>query len=133
MRQDHGKHSRTLWKEQITFKWENDYWRFKKENSFEEEIVNIERERPMSWFPQQKYRLTSLHPDMADTMLHKRILRKGSGDLENAIRRRLIETFHTEDYINYMEYSTTRNKIGRNWNKPPIENKTCEKPISRPL
>ncbi|MBW0529209.1 hypothetical protein O181_068924 [Austropuccinia psidii MF-1] len=31
-----------------------------------------------------------------------------------------------------MEYITTRKKIGRNWYKPPIDNKTSWKPISRP-
>ncbi|MBW0580132.1 hypothetical protein O181_119847, partial [Austropuccinia psidii MF-1] len=50
MRQDHGKHSWPLGKEQIISKWENDSWRFKMENYFEEAIFNIERERPMSWF-----------------------------------------------------------------------------------
>ncbi|MBW0548011.1 hypothetical protein O181_087726 [Austropuccinia psidii MF-1] len=50
MRQDHGKHSWPWWKEQIISKWANDSWRFKMENSFEEAIFNIERDRPMSWF-----------------------------------------------------------------------------------
>ncbi|MBW0562877.1 hypothetical protein O181_102592 [Austropuccinia psidii MF-1] len=81
MRQDHGKHSWPWWKEQIISKWENDSWRFKMENSFEEAIFNIERDRPMSWFLKQKDRLTALHPDMSETMVHKRILRKCGGDL----------------------------------------------------
>ncbi|MBW0563313.1 hypothetical protein O181_103028 [Austropuccinia psidii MF-1] len=41
MRQDHGKHSWPWWKEQIISKWENNSWRFKTENSFEEAIFNI--------------------------------------------------------------------------------------------
>ncbi|MBW0532514.1 hypothetical protein O181_072229 [Austropuccinia psidii MF-1] len=65
-------------------------------------------------------------------MVHKRILRKCDGDLENAIRSRFIEPFSTEDYINAMEDITTRTKIGRNLYKPPIDNKTSGKPISRP-
>ncbi|MBW0536041.1 hypothetical protein O181_075756 [Austropuccinia psidii MF-1] len=105
MRQDHGKHSWTWWKEQVISKWANDSWRFKMENSFEESIFNIERDRPMSW-----------------------ILRKCGGDLEHAIRRRVIEPCSTEDYINAMEDITTRKKTGRNWYKPPIYSKTSGKP-----
>ncbi|MBW0505250.1 hypothetical protein O181_044965 [Austropuccinia psidii MF-1] len=101
------------------------------ENSFEA-IFNIDRERHMSWFLKQKDRLTSFHPDMSETIMHKRILRKCGGDLEHAIRRRCIETFYTEDYINAMEDITTRTKIGRNWYKPPMDNKTSGKPIPKP-
>ncbi|MBW0552015.1 hypothetical protein O181_091730 [Austropuccinia psidii MF-1] len=68
MRQDRGKHSWPLWKEQIISKWENDSWRFEMENSFEEAIFIIERDSPMSWFLKQKDRLTSLHPDISETM-----------------------------------------------------------------
>ncbi|MBW0534388.1 hypothetical protein O181_074103 [Austropuccinia psidii MF-1] len=73
MRQDHGKYSWPWWKEKIIPKWANNSWRFKTENSFEEVIFNIERDRPMSWLLKQKDRLTSLHPDMSETMVHKRI------------------------------------------------------------
>ncbi|MBW0583094.1 hypothetical protein O181_122809, partial [Austropuccinia psidii MF-1] len=132
MRQDHGKHSWPWWKEQIISKWANDSWRFRMENSFEEAIFNIERDRPMTWFLKQKDRLTALHPDMSETMVHKRILRKCGGDLEHAIRSRFIEPCSTEDYINAMEDITTRTKIGRNWSKSPIDNKTNGKPISKP-
>ncbi|MBW0476669.1 hypothetical protein O181_016384 [Austropuccinia psidii MF-1] len=69
---------------------------------------------------------------MSKKMVHKRILRKCGGDLENAIRRRCIEPFSTEDYSNAMEDITTRKKIGRNWYKPPIDNRTSGKLISRP-
>ncbi|MBW0554448.1 hypothetical protein O181_094163 [Austropuccinia psidii MF-1] len=102
------------------------------ENSFEEAIFNIERDRPMSWFLKQKDRLTALHPDMSETMVHKRILRKCGGDLEHAIRSRCIEPCSTEDYINAMEDITTRTKIGRNWSKSPIDNQTNGKPMSKP-
>ncbi|MBW0503577.1 hypothetical protein O181_043292 [Austropuccinia psidii MF-1] len=102
------------------------------ENSFEESIFNIERDRPMSCFLKQKDRLTALHPDMYETMIHKWILRKCGGDLEHAIRRRCIEPCSTEDDINAMEDNTIRKKIGRNWYKPPIDNKTSGEPISKP-
>ncbi|MBW0556470.1 hypothetical protein O181_096185 [Austropuccinia psidii MF-1] len=131
MRQDNGKHCWPLRKEEIISKWENDSWRFKMENSFEEAIFNIERDRPMSWFLKQKDSLTALHPDMSETMLHKRILRKCGGDLEHAIRSRCIEPCSTEDYINAMEDITTRTKIGRNWYKPPMDNRASGKMIPK--
>ncbi|MBW0593410.1 hypothetical protein O181_133125 [Austropuccinia psidii MF-1] len=86
----------------------------------------------MSWFLKQKDRLTPLHPDMSETIIHKRILRKCGGELEHAIRGRCIEPFSTEDYINSMEDITIRTKIGRNWSKSPADNKTNGKPISEP-
>ncbi|MBW0518432.1 hypothetical protein O181_058147 [Austropuccinia psidii MF-1] len=85
----------------------------------------------MSWFLKQKDRLTTIHPDMSETMIHKRISRRCGGDLENAIKSRCIEPFSTEDYIDAMEDLTTRTKIGGNWYKPPIDNKTSGKQISK--
>ncbi|MBW0473402.1 hypothetical protein O181_013117 [Austropuccinia psidii MF-1] len=85
----------------------------------------------MSLFLKQKDRLTALHPDMSETIVHKRILRKCGGDLQHAMRSRCIEPCSTEDYINAMEDITTRTKIGRNRYKPPIDNKTTGKPISK--
>ncbi|MBW0523335.1 hypothetical protein O181_063050 [Austropuccinia psidii MF-1] len=102
------------------------------ENYFEEAIFNIERDRPMSCFLKLKDRLTTLHPDMSETMIHKRTLRKCGGDLENAIRSRGIEPCSTEDYISAMEDIATRTKIGSNWYKTPMYNKTSGKPIPNP-
>ncbi|MBW0497631.1 hypothetical protein O181_037346 [Austropuccinia psidii MF-1] len=102
------------------------------ENYFEEAIFNIERDRPNSWFLEQKDRLTALHPDMSETVVHKRILRKCGGDLEHAIRSRVIESCSEADYINAMKDITTRTKTGRNWYKPPIDNKPSGKPITKP-
>ncbi|MBW0567889.1 hypothetical protein O181_107604 [Austropuccinia psidii MF-1] len=101
------------------------------ENSFEEAIFNIERDRPMSWLLKQKDRLTALHPDMSETMIHQRILRKSGSDLEHAIRSRCIEPFSTEDYINAMEDITIRTEIGRNQYKHPMDNKTSGKKKSK--
>ncbi|MBW0499461.1 hypothetical protein O181_039176 [Austropuccinia psidii MF-1] len=108
MRQDNGKNCWPWWKEQIISKWENYSWIFKMENSFEEAISNIERDRAMSWFLNQKDRLTALHPYVSETMIHIRILRKCGDDLEHAIRSRCIEPFSTEGYIKAMEDITTR-------------------------
>ncbi|MBW0550887.1 hypothetical protein O181_090602 [Austropuccinia psidii MF-1] len=113
MRQDHGKQFGPWWKQQTIYKWENDSWIFKMENSFEEAIFNIERDRPMSWFLKQKDRITVLHPDMPETIIHKSIWRKCGGDLEHAIRSRCIEPFSSEDYINVMEDIINKTRIGR--------------------
>ncbi|MBW0514259.1 hypothetical protein O181_053974 [Austropuccinia psidii MF-1] len=86
----------------------------------------------MYWFLKQKDRLTALHPDMSETRIYKRILRKCGGDLEHAIRRRCIEPCSTEDSINALEEITTRTKTGRNWYKYPMENKTSGEKIPKP-
>ncbi|MBW0500052.1 hypothetical protein O181_039767 [Austropuccinia psidii MF-1] len=86
----------------------------------------------MSWFLKQKDRLTSLHPDISETMVYKRIFQNCGGDLEHAIRERCIEPCSTEDYMNAMEEITARTKIGKNLYKLPIDNTASGKPISRP-
>ncbi|MBW0521338.1 hypothetical protein O181_061053 [Austropuccinia psidii MF-1] len=102
------------------------------ENSLEENIFNIDRDSPMFWLLKQKDRLTALHPDMSETMVHKRILRKFGGDLENAVRSRCIEPCSTEDYINAMEDITTRTKIGRDWYKPQWKTKPVGNQFQNP-
>ncbi|MBW0512575.1 hypothetical protein O181_052290 [Austropuccinia psidii MF-1] len=132
MRQDHAKHSWPWWKEQIVSKWANYSGRFKMENYVEDSILNIKKDRPMSWFLKQKERLTALHPDMSETMVHRRILRKCVGDLDNATRSRYGEIFSTEYYINSMEDIKSQKKIVTNWYQPPIENRISGKTILRP-
>ncbi|MBW0539833.1 hypothetical protein O181_079548 [Austropuccinia psidii MF-1] len=83
-------------------------------------------------FLKQKDIFTALHSNMSENMVHKTILRKCGGDVEHAIRSRCIEPFSTQEYINAMEDITTRTKIGRNWYKPPIDNKNSGKPIPKP-
>ncbi|MBW0541615.1 hypothetical protein O181_081330 [Austropuccinia psidii MF-1] len=94
-------------------------------------MLNIERDRPMSWFLQQKDLLTIHHPDMSEKMVHKRISRKCGVDLEHLIRSRCIDPCSKDDYINSMEYITSRTKIGRSWYKTTTDNKTSGKPIPR--
>ncbi|MBW0500098.1 hypothetical protein O181_039813 [Austropuccinia psidii MF-1] len=86
----------------------------------------------MSWFLKQKDRLTALHPDMSERMVHEKISRKCGGDLQHAMRSRFIEPGSTEDYISFMQDITSRTKIGRNWYKTPIDNKPSGKPFSKP-
>ncbi|MBW0488472.1 hypothetical protein O181_028187 [Austropuccinia psidii MF-1] len=125
-----GTHSWPWRKEKNIPKWDNDSWRLIMENPLEGSIFNIERDRPMSWFIKNKDRLTSLHPDMFETMLLKRILRIFVGDLEHSIICRYITPFSTEYHINSIEDINPRIKIGRNLHKPPTENNTSGKPLS---
>ncbi|MBW0578722.1 hypothetical protein O181_118437 [Austropuccinia psidii MF-1] len=127
MRQDHGKHDLSWWKSEVITKWDNNSWRFKMENAFESEIFKSEKYKPLNWFFKQKDRLSALHPDMFDTMINMKTLRKCGGELEQAIKCRFVDTCSTEDYINAMEDIITRTRIGKTWTKIPMESKMVPK------
>ncbi|MBW0517020.1 hypothetical protein O181_056735 [Austropuccinia psidii MF-1] len=91
MRIDHGKHDWSWLKSEVITKWDNYSWRFKIENAFESDIFNSEKDKPLIWFFKQKDRLSALHPDMSDTLINMKILRKCGGDLEHAIKCRCVE------------------------------------------
>ncbi|MBW0508063.1 hypothetical protein O181_047778 [Austropuccinia psidii MF-1] len=123
MRQDHGKHDWSWWKSEVITKWADNSWRFKMENAFKIAIFNSEKDKPLTWFLKQKDRLSSLHPDMSDTMINMKILRKCGGEMEHAIHCRCVEPCSTEDYINSMEDIITRTRIGKTWTKIHMESK----------
>ncbi|MBW0553212.1 hypothetical protein O181_092927 [Austropuccinia psidii MF-1] len=127
MRMDHGKHDWSWWKSEVITKWANNSWRFKMENAFESAIFNSEKDKPLTWFFKQKDRLSALHPDMSDTMINMKILRKCGGELEHAIKSRCVEPCSTEDYINAMEDIITRTRIGKTWTRIPMESKMIPK------
>ncbi|MBW0517784.1 hypothetical protein O181_057499 [Austropuccinia psidii MF-1] len=111
-------------------KWTNNSWRFKMENSFESTIFNSEKDKPLTWFFKQKDRLSALHPDMSNTIINIKVLRKCGGEMEHAIKCRFVEPCSTEDYINAREDTITRTRIGKTWTKIPMESKIVPK-ISR--
>ncbi|MBW0520665.1 hypothetical protein O181_060380 [Austropuccinia psidii MF-1] len=123
MRQDRGKHDWSWWKSEVITKWANNSWRFKMENSFESSIFNSEKDKPLTLFLKQKDRLSALNPDMSDTMINMKILRKCGGELEHAIKCRCVEPCSTEDYIDAMQDIITRTRIGKAWTKIPMESK----------
>ena len=127
MRMDHGKHDWSWWKSEVITKWANNSWRFKMENSFESAIFNLEKDKTLTLFFKQKDRLSALHPDMYDTMINMKILRKCGGELEHAIKSRYVEPCSTEDYINAMEDIITRTRIGKTWTRIPMESKMIPK------
>ncbi|MBW0591657.1 hypothetical protein O181_131372 [Austropuccinia psidii MF-1] len=97
------------------------------ENAFESAIFNSEKDKPLTWFFKQKDRLSALHPDMSDTMINMKILRKCGGELEHAIKSRCVEPCSTEDYIDTMEDIITRTRIGKTCTKIPMESKIISK------
>ncbi|MBW0588925.1 hypothetical protein O181_128640 [Austropuccinia psidii MF-1] len=127
MRIDHGKHYWSWWKSEVITKWADNSWRFKMENAFENIIFNSEKDKPLTWFFKQKDRLSALHPDMSDTMINIKILRKCGGELEHSIKSRFVEPYSTEYYINAMEDIITRTRIGKTWTKIPMESKMVSK------
>ncbi|MBW0547150.1 hypothetical protein O181_086865 [Austropuccinia psidii MF-1] len=86
MRQDHGRHDWHEWKSEIITKWGNNSWGFQMENAFEGAILNSEKDKPLNWFLQQKDRLSALHPDMSESIVNMKILRRCGGELEHAIK-----------------------------------------------
>ncbi|MBW0571285.1 hypothetical protein O181_111000 [Austropuccinia psidii MF-1] len=127
MRIDHEKHDWSWWKSEVITKWANNSWRFKMENAFESALFNSEKDKPLTWFFKQKDRLSALHPDMSDTIINMKILRKCGRELEHAIKSRCVEPSLTEDYINAMEDIITRTRIGKTWTKNPMESKLVSK------
>ncbi|MBW0527052.1 hypothetical protein O181_066767 [Austropuccinia psidii MF-1] len=78
----------TGWKTQIINNWANDAWRFKVETAFESTKFNADKDKDLTWFCQQKDRLTALYSDIRTT-----------------------EQSSAEDIINILEEVTTRTKI----------------------
>ncbi|MBW0563856.1 hypothetical protein O181_103571, partial [Austropuccinia psidii MF-1] len=85
------------------------------------------KDKPLTWFLKQKDRLSSLHPDMSDSMINMKILRKCGGDLEQAIKCIYVEPCSAEDYINAMEDNITRTRIGKTWTRIPMKSKMISK------
>ncbi|MBW0509200.1 hypothetical protein O181_048915 [Austropuccinia psidii MF-1] len=97
MRLDHGKHDWPWWKCEIINKWAKNPWRFKMENAFHSAIFYSEKDKPLTWFLKKKDRSSALHPDMSDSMVNIKILRRCGGELGYAIKCRCVEPCSTED------------------------------------
>ncbi|MBW0574775.1 hypothetical protein O181_114490 [Austropuccinia psidii MF-1] len=121
MRQDHGKQDLLWWKSEIITKWANTFWRFEMENAFENSIFNSEKDKPLTWFLKQKYRLPSLHPDMSDSMIKMKLRRQCGGELEHSIKCKFLEPCSSENYIKAMEDIITGTRIGETWSRAPME------------
>ncbi|MBW0530900.1 hypothetical protein O181_070615 [Austropuccinia psidii MF-1] len=82
------------------------------ETSFESSKFNADKEKALPWFCRQKHRLTALYPDMSKFMIHRKILRKCGGYLENAVKSRTTEKSSATDIINILGEVSTRTRIG---------------------
>ncbi|MBW0504962.1 hypothetical protein O181_044677 [Austropuccinia psidii MF-1] len=58
---------------------------------------------------------------MSQKIVHMKIIKKCSGELEHALRSRFIAPCSTEEYINALEHIVTKTKIDRTWMKLDIE------------
>ncbi|MBW0494163.1 hypothetical protein O181_033878 [Austropuccinia psidii MF-1] len=116
MRQEYGKNDWIWWKSQIITQLENNSWRCEMENSFENSILNSEKDQ-LTPFLKQKYRLSALYPDMSESIIYIEILRKCGGKLDHSIKRRDVEPCLKEYYINEMEDIMTRTRIFKNWSR----------------
>ncbi|KAI7934369.1 hypothetical protein MJO28_009853, partial [Puccinia striiformis f. sp. tritici] len=125
----HGKQSWAWWKEQINVKWGNAAWVYRMEEAFDKAHFEPGTSKPLVWFSKQKDRLSAIFPDMSESGLHERILKKCGGDLEHAVKCRTNRSSSTEDIINALEDIVERTKIGRRYNKSytPSDNKTDPK------
>ncbi|MBW0471787.1 hypothetical protein O181_011502 [Austropuccinia psidii MF-1] len=93
------------------------------ENAFESAIFNLEKDKPLTWFLKQKDRLSALHPDISDSFINMKILRKCGGELEHVIKCRFVEPCSKEDNLNAIEDIITRTGIGKTWTRVPMESK----------
>ncbi|MBW0515277.1 hypothetical protein O181_054992 [Austropuccinia psidii MF-1] len=112
LRQAHGHQSWTSWRTQIINKWDNDAWRLEVETAFESAKFNVDKDKGLPWFCQQKDRLTALYPNMSEFMIYRNILRQCGGELEHAVKSRTTEKSSAKDIINTLEEVTTRTRIG---------------------
>ncbi|MBW0525813.1 hypothetical protein O181_065528 [Austropuccinia psidii MF-1] len=88
LRQAHEHQRWTWWKNQIINKWDNYAWRLKVETAFEPDKFNSDKEKALSWFCQQRDRLTALYLGMSEFMILGKILRQCGGYLEHDVKSR---------------------------------------------
>ncbi|MBW0547484.1 hypothetical protein O181_087199 [Austropuccinia psidii MF-1] len=103
IRQTNGKNTWPWWKQEIILKWDDDAWRYKIENAFENCSFDLDKDKPLTWFLKKVERLNALYPEMSQKMVHMKILKKCGGELEHSLRSRCIEPCSTQEYINALE------------------------------
>ncbi|MBW0517456.1 hypothetical protein O181_057171 [Austropuccinia psidii MF-1] len=80
--------------------------------AFESAKFNADKDKALPWYCQQKDRLTALYPDMSESMINRKILRKWGGDLAHAVKSSTTKKSSGEDIINILEELTSRTRIG---------------------
>ncbi|MBW0483331.1 hypothetical protein O181_023046 [Austropuccinia psidii MF-1] len=90
-------------------------------------FLTQKKDKPLTWFLKQKDKLSALHPDMSDSLINMKILRKCGGELEHAIKCRCVAPCSSQDYINSMEDIITSTRIRKTWARNPMESKIIPK------
>ncbi|MBW0574825.1 hypothetical protein O181_114540 [Austropuccinia psidii MF-1] len=129
IRKTNGKNTWSWWKQEVITKWANDAWRYKIENAFENSFFYPDKDKPLTWFLKKVERANALYPEMSQKMVHMKILKKCGGESIHSLKRRCIEPFSTEEYINALEDMVKRAKTGRTWKKLDI--KSPNKPFTK--
>ncbi|MBW0548043.1 hypothetical protein O181_087758 [Austropuccinia psidii MF-1] len=120
IRKTNGKNTCSLWKNEIITKWENDSWRYKIENAFQNSSFDPEKHKTSTLFLKQVEILNSLYAEISESIVHM-IIPKKCGELEHSLRSRCKNPFTKKEYINELEDLVTRTKIGRTRKKLDIK------------
>ncbi|MBW0515890.1 hypothetical protein O181_055605 [Austropuccinia psidii MF-1] len=100
---------------------------YKIENAFENCFFDPDKDIPLTWFLKQAERSNVLYPEMAQKLVHTKILKKFGEELKHALRNKCIKPCSTGDYINALEDIVTRTKIDRIWKK--LDNESPNNPF----
>ncbi|MBW0513271.1 hypothetical protein O181_052986 [Austropuccinia psidii MF-1] len=65
IRQETGKNTWSWWKQEIINKWDNDAWRYKIKNAFENSFFDTEKDKILTWFFKKVERLNALYPEIS--------------------------------------------------------------------
>ncbi|MBW0538997.1 hypothetical protein O181_078712 [Austropuccinia psidii MF-1] len=81
IRQTNGKNAWSWWKNELITKWENDSWRYKREDAFENSFFDPDNDKPLTLLLKQAGRLNALYPEISQKMVHMILLKKFGGEL----------------------------------------------------
>ncbi|MBW0491140.1 hypothetical protein O181_030855 [Austropuccinia psidii MF-1] len=85
----------------------------KVETAFEYSKFKPERDIQLEWFSKKKEILTYLNPERSELLIHQIILRECGGELEKAIKCRVMEQYELYDYVNVLEEMLSKTKAGK--------------------
>ncbi|MBW0475405.1 hypothetical protein O181_015120 [Austropuccinia psidii MF-1] len=85
MKEIHGRRSWPWWKSQITQKYRNGTWIWKKTMSFENDKYSVDKD-PYEWCLRKSKRLKTIHPQMNIKMRNHKLLPQMPGELKHAVK-----------------------------------------------
>ncbi|MBW0461651.1 hypothetical protein O181_001366 [Austropuccinia psidii MF-1] len=111
MRELCGRRSWPWWKSQIIQNESNGTCIWKKTMSFENDKDSRDKD-PYEWCLGQSKRLKAIGPQMNIQMGNHKPLTQMAGELENAVKCRLKQSFTLDDILNTLKYVRKRTNIG---------------------